>query len=197
MRRCIVAILAWTALNVAAANGLAAERHSVERHSVEYDSIDASFLAAVQAVIEQLDTDGWGGHAIQVDPRPIPADSRAVSVSGFVDAPEAVERRTRTLEQAGLEIGDMREAEYCNHVGGMGGLMIPPLTESQKQKQARCAAAFRGLTFAVSLPASREEDANSVLRVLVFGSDAEMGWDVTVDPRGEVVSVRRFMRHIS
>lgn len=157
---------------------------------------DDGFLAAVRAVMAELEREGAGAHPVRVDPRAIGREALSVSGGGLVEAPEVSAARAAALGRVGFEPGDVALAEECAHVGGMGGVMPEPLTLEQRRLIEHCRDAFGGFTLGVSLP-RREAGGIVVYRVLAFGSDTELGWDVTLDPRGEVTGVRKVMDHVS
>ncbi len=155
---------------------------------------EAGFLPVVRASIAELEREA-GGHPVQVDPRPLNVGALSSFEDGLADAGAVRAARTFALTRAGIESGDIVEAEECAHVGGMGGLMIEPLTTEQRRLLERCGKAFRGFTVAVSLPM---ETAGAIAyRVLAFGSDAALALDVTVSRAGEVVEVRRLWYFVS
>lgn len=154
------------------------------------------FLSVVNAVIEEL-ASVESREAVQVDPRPIRSGATSVLQTGFVDDPEVIRRRREALAEANLSVGDMAVAEECNHVGGMGGLLIEPLTDAQRELIQRCGTAFSGYTVAASLPEPSRGGVALLYRVLVFGDDSEYGWEVVVSEGGELLSIDLFMKMIS
>lgn len=163
----------------------------------------ASFVTVIEATVNELRENGWE-HPVRVDPRPFPWDARSVTQDGLAGADGGstiVQARIGAMEGHGLERGDLALAQRCTHVGGMGGLMTEPLTEEQTALLDACIEAFQGLVMGVSIAASSGEigaaDGGRIFRVLVFGSDAEMAWDVFLDDNGRVARMQRVMYHVS
>lgn len=157
---------------------------------------DAGFLVAARAAVEALKSEGAQAHPVGVDPRAIGRNALSVSGDSLVDSADLVSARAQMLRDAGIERGDIAIAEECAHVGGMGGLMIEPLTDEQERLLETCGTSFRGFTIGVSLP-SEGPNGTRVYRVLAFGSDTELGWDVSVNQDGTIAGIRKIMDHVS
>jgi hypothetical protein len=156
------------------------------------------FLVAIEAVRGHLHDRGWRSVEVAVDPRPLPADARGVGdEDSFIDAPTKLRQRATAIQNAGLNRGDLLEAQECAHTGGMGGLILDPLTPEQEARFRACIPVSSIITLGASLPQQDEASPRGViLRVVGMGRDAEMAWDVHVHPE-EGVQVVQVMYHIS
>ena len=153
------------------------------------------FALVVTAILGALRAEGWE-QPFQVDPWPVAPDSYAATAGRPEAVPQArLDARIEVLEDLNAAAGDLVVAEKCAHVGGMGGLMIEPLSEAARELLRFCRTAFRGLTVGISVP-DRPAGGLTRYRALVFGADAEMAWDVFVG-RGEVVRLAKVMDYQS
>ncbi len=147
------------------------------------------FLQVVQAVKTDFARRGLGAYAVQIDTRPIHRDALNVKRWGIVDAPEVVRNRSRILVQEGIPAGDLEVAERCDHLGGMGGLILEPPPPELSRQLEFCREAFRGITLGTSLPTGTA-DGGRRYRVLAIGNGIELIHDVLIGPRGKAAEVR-------